>query len=224
MRYILLTEKTWHDKLFDHLLNRKEEDWFRITQKENFNLSELNKTNPEKIFIPHWSHIIPAEIYERYECIVFHMTDLPYGRGGSPLQNLIVRGHQETKISAIRINQGIDTGKIYLKAPLSLLGTAEEIFLRSSEVIQRMIAKIIETNPEPQEQKGDVVNFKRRKAEEGDISKLESLEQAYDYIRMLDCNGYPSAFLETETFRFEFSRASLKADQSIIADVRITKK
>ena len=29
------------------------------------------------------------------------MTDLPYGRGGSPLQNLIIRGFESTKISAI---------------------------------------------------------------------------------------------------------------------------
>lgn len=222
--FLLLSEKKWHDDLFDSLSNRKREVWFRVKSKSDFTIDFLNNHNIDKVFIPHWSHIIPSDIFENYECIVFHMTDLPYGRGGSPLQNLIVRGHQETKISAIRINQGIDTGKIYLKAPLSLLGTAEEIFLRSSEVIQRMIEKILETNPEPQEQKGDVVNFKRRKAEEGDISKLESLEQAYDYIRMLDCSGYPSAFLETENFRFEFSRASFKADQSIIADVRITKK
>jgi len=36
--------------------------------------------------------IILKEIFENYEIILFHMTDLPYGRGGSPLQNLIVRG------------------------------------------------------------------------------------------------------------------------------------
>ena len=31
------------------------------------------------------------EIHENYKCIIFHMTDLPFGRGGSPLQNLISR-------------------------------------------------------------------------------------------------------------------------------------
>ena len=56
------------------------------------------------------------------------MTDLPFGRGGSPLQNLITRGISKTKISALRCNEEIDAGPIYLKRPLSLHGSAEEIY------------------------------------------------------------------------------------------------
>jgi methionyl-tRNA formyltransferase len=41
---------------------------------------------------------------------------------------------------------------------------------------------------------------------------------------MLDCEGYPAAFIENEHFRFEFTRASLKSEKEIIADVRIIKK
>ena len=66
-------------------------------------------------------NIIPKKIYSNYDCIVFHMTDLPYGRGGSPLQNLIVRGHKETKISALNVQSGLDTGDIYLKKKLILM-------------------------------------------------------------------------------------------------------
>jgi methionyl-tRNA formyltransferase len=87
-----------------------------------------------------------------------------------------------------------------------------------------MIKTIIEKDPQPEEQRGEPVNFKRRKPEDGDISDLNDLDKVYDYIRMLDCEGYPPAFLETEHFCLEFSRASLKADKSIKADVRITKK
>jgi methionyl-tRNA formyltransferase len=223
-KYILLSAKSWHDEVFDNLIDRKSEDWYRISRKEDFSFSKLKEISPDRIFIPHWSYFIPAEIFQSFECIVFHMTDLPYGRGGSPLQNLIVRGHKETKISAIRVNEGIDTGKLYLKAHLSLLGTAQEIFLRSAEIIESMIKTIIEKDPQPEEQRGEPVNFKRRKPEDGDISDLNDLDKVYDYIRMLDCEGYPPAFLETEHFCLEFSRASLKADKSIKADVRITKK
>lgn len=222
--YIFLSAKSWHDELFRNLAGRNGEDWIRISKKEDFTASKLNEIKPDRIFIPHWSYIIPSEIFETFECIVFHMTDLPYGRGGSPLQNLIVRGHKETRISAIRVNEGIDTGKVYLKAPLSLLGAAQEIFLRSAEIIESMILAIIEENPQPIKQEGKPVNFKRRKPQDGDISGLEELEEVYDFIRMLDCDGYPPAFLETKHFRLEFSRASLMADKSIIADVRIIKK
>lgn len=128
MNYILLTEKTWHDELFEQLAKRDGENWRRVKTREDFNAEFLADFQPTKIFIPHWSYIIPATIFDEHECVVFHMTDLPYGRGGSPLQNLIVRGHKDTRISAIKVSDGIDTGPVYLKSPLSLEGTAHEIF------------------------------------------------------------------------------------------------
>lgn len=224
MKYILLTSKTWHNNLFKELSANQHKQWFRITQKEDFILEKLREINPQYIFIPHWSFIIPQEIFENYTCVVFHMTDLPFGRGGSPLQNLIVRGLMETKISAIKVQEGIDTGAVFLKRPVSLYGTAEEFFIRMATVIKGMIEEIIENQPEPTPQKGEPVVFKRRKPEESNIAYLQTLDQLYDYIRMLDCEGYPHAFAELGNFRFEFTRASLKGDESIMADVRITKK
>ena len=123
--FIILSEKKWHENLFFNLKKKFSKDkWIHISKKEDFNYENLLSMNPTKIFIPHWSYIIPNEIYNHFDCIVFHMTDLPYGRGGSPLQNLIVRGHKLTKISAIKVQKGLDTGAVYLKKELSLFGTA----------------------------------------------------------------------------------------------------
>ena len=65
------------------------------------------------------------------------------------------------------------------------------------------------------------MNFKRRKPEESQIAKLDSLEQLHDFIRMLDAEGYPRAFLSHGGYRFEFSRSALY-DGRIVADVHIT--
>jgi len=222
--YILLTEKDWHDDLFLKLQNESSAIWYRIKEKSDFDLNKLEKINPEIIFIPHWSHKIPSEIYEKYLCIVFHMTDLPFGRGGSPLQNLIVLGCDETVITAFKVEKGLDTGDIYLKRKVSLIGTAEEIFIRSSAIIYTMIKEIVENSTLPVKQEGKIVTFSRRKPEDSNISNLKTVQSIYDYIRMLDCDGYPKAFIDTDEFRFEFSRASLKSDNSIVADVRIIKK
>ncbi len=224
VKYILLTPKTWHTTLFRELSAQKPEEWLHITQKEDFTAEKLAVINPQYVFIPHWSYIIPKEIFENHTCIVFHMTDLPFGRGGSPLQNLIVRGLTETKISAIKVEEGLDTGDVYLKRPVSLHGTAEEIFIRMATLIKGMIEEIIANNTQPVQQQGEPTVFKRRKPEDSNIAHLESIEQLYDYIRMLDCEGYPNAFVEIDKFRLEFTRASLKGEESIIADVRITKK
>lgn len=173
------------------------------------------------IFFPHWSWILPESIWSRHECVMFHMTDLPFGRGGSPLQNLIARGIAETKISAFRCDSGIDSGPVYMKSGLSLHGSAEEIFLRAKDVVHDMILQILRERPEPQPQQAEPVYFSRRNAADSDIGGLDTLRKIYDHIRMMDADGYPKAFFIKDGYRYEFSRASLKTGK-IIADVEIT--
>lgn len=225
-RYIILTEKIWHQELFKDLENKFNQDsWLLINSTADFDVEKLNQFNPDKIFIPHWSHIIPREIFEKYTCIVFHMTDLPFGRGGSPLQNLIVNGYSTTKISAIKVEQGLDTGDVYLKETLELDGTATAIFHRASFIIRNMIQDIIKNNIQPSPQVGDIVEFKRRRPADSNIFDVITLEKVYDYIRMLDCEGYPHAYIKTPAFKFEFLNASFNSTEEIItANVRIFKK
>ena len=203
---IILSEKEWHANMATDMQQLCGGKWTRIDNKKDFNIEKLRKLAPDRIFIPHWSYIIIPEIYQEFECIIFHMTDLPYGRGGTPLQNLIVRGHTTTKISAIRCQDGIDTGPLYMKSPLSLHGTAREIFVRAAAIIQSMIYYVVSENPEPVSQEGDVVLFKRRTPRQSDISNIEDLNKLYDIFRMLDCEGYPNAYLETKTLKIEFSK------------------
>jgi methionyl-tRNA formyltransferase len=222
---IIATIKSWNIEKAKIIKTKYDEKYNIkiITKKEELNIEDIDKINPKYIFFPHWSWIIPKEIYKKYNCIVFHMTDLPYGRGGSPLQNLIERGHKKTKISAIKVEKGLDTGDIYIKEPLSLEGTAEEIYKRASEIIfEKMIPKIIEKNLTPYPQKGKVVEFKRRKPNQSDISKLNTLEKIYDYIRMLDAEGYPKAYIREDGIKYEFYDAKIEGNE-IQAKVKITK-
>ena len=195
----------------------------RITNSEELTSSNLSEINPDWIFFPHWSWVVPHDVFDSFRCVIFHMTDLPYGRGGSPLQNLIVRGHKETQLSALRCVKELDAGPIYAKRALGLEGTAEEILRRASSLIQEMIVWIVKNEPEPVDQSGEVVEFKRRCPKDGDMAKLMNLEKAYDYIRMLDADGYPNAFINTPHLVFEFSRAELKSE-CVEARVRIKRR
>jgi methionyl-tRNA formyltransferase len=224
--FVVVSEKKYHVALFQNLkLIFPDFNWYLIDNKADFNISYLNEIKPKLIFIPHWSYIISKKIFNEYECIVFHMTDLPFGRGGSPLQNLISRGYKTTKISAIKVESGIDTGDVYLKKMLNLDGSATDIFNKSTLIIEEMIIEIINNNIIPVPQIGVVTEFNRRKPEESNISELEELERIYDYIRMLDCEGYPHAFIETPNVKFEFTNANFDTNKQIIsANVRIIKK
>lgn len=223
LNIIIATTKSWNIKNARQFKKNNEGTYnvTIITDKEELTYDKVKAIQPQYILFPHWSWIIPKELYNNFTCVVFHMTDLPYGRGGSPLQNLIERGVRKTKISAIKVDEGLDTGDVYFKKDLDLYGTAEEIFMRASKIIfNDMIPKLLDEKPTPQKQLGEVVEFKRRKPEQSEIKQEFELEKIYDYIRMLDAEGYPKAFIKFGKYRMEFSRASLK-NGKIIADVEI---
>ena len=222
--YIFLTAKPWNDATFTELEKDQNVNWVRIKSKEEFQYSKIAELQPAKIFIPHWSYMIPAEIFNSFECIVFHMTDLPFGRGGSPLQNLIVRGHKNTKISALKVTHEVDAGDIYLKKDLSLEGNASEIFTRADTIIATMISEIILNNIKPESQEGETYYFSRRTPSQSRIDDVDDISKLFDLIRMVDAEGYPKAFFETPFFRVEFSGAKQVDQENLIANVRIFKK
>lgn len=223
MRYIVATVKPWNIKAYHDIISHYPGEWTLVTSPDELvRLARADKAAlPDYIFFPHWSHIVSDWFTENTCCVCFHETELPYGRGGSPIQNLIVRNHTETVISAIKMTGELDAGPILLQRPLSLLGTAEEIFIRSSKVVAEMIGEIIKGNYTLTPQQGEITTFKRRKPEQSEITpEITTLADLFDHIRMLDAESYPNAFVKVGKFRLEFSRATLRTGY-IQADARI---
>lgn len=210
---IIATVKSWNIQNAENF-KRKLADKYNIfifTNRKELSHKKIRKINPKYIFFPHWSWRIPQNLYKNYNCIIFHMTDLPFGRGGSPLQNLIVRGFKQTKVSAIKAVEELDAGPVYLKRSLSFKGSAEEIYKRASTIIfEKMIPSIIRNKPEPKKQEGGVVKFKRRSPQDSNISELRDTKQIYNHIRMLDAEGYPKAFIKTKNYMVRFKNTEFK--------------
>lgn len=220
--YLVVGSRPWNRRIYDEELQHLPGKWHYIGALVDLRVEAVHRLAPRYIFFLHWSWKVPEPIVEKYECVCFHMTDVPYGRGGSPLQNLIVRGHRHTKLTALRMTNEFDAGPVYSKEPMSLEGGAEEIYMRAGKLSAKMIQRIVRQEPQPVPQRGEIVTFRRRKPEESEVTSAKSLEELYDFIRMLDAEGYPRAFLEKAGFRFEFSRPALY-DGRIVADVKITR-
>ncbi len=220
--YILAGYTPWSKDVFNKRIVKYPGRWYLISEPSELTESSLKRINPQYIFFLHWSWKVPKNIIENYKCVCFHMTDVPYGRGGTPLQNLIIRGHRATKLTALKMGEEFDAGPVYLKRPLSLEGRAEEVYIRASNLSAEMILNIIKNNPTPKKQKGRVVVFKRRKPEESEIPECKNIQKLYDFIRMLDADEYPMAFINYKGFVFEFSRSALDRDR-ILCNVIIKK-
>ena len=220
---LLLSSRPWNSGLAQRLQDQLARPVHAIALPEALNPEAVEKLDPEWIFVPHWSHLIPESIWGQWPTVIFHMTDLPYGRGGSPLQNLIQRGHIRTMLTAFCCGAGLDAGDVYIKEPLSLHGSAEEIFLRADGLIEQMIERIVRESPAPRPQQGEPVLFSRRKPAQSNLAICNAgdLDACYNQIRMLDAEGYPHAFIEFNGMRLEFRRACQRSD-GLHADVRIT--
>ncbi|MDR9392443.1 MAG: UDP-4-amino-4,6-dideoxy-N-acetyl-beta-L-altrosamine N-acetyltransferase, partial [Trueperaceae bacterium] len=159
---VIASTKNWNHILVPRVARETGRIVHWIERRDELTKESLDQLAPDYIFLPHWSFIIPETVYDAFETVVFHMTDLPFGRGGSPLQNLIARGIYETKITSLRCNQELDAGDIYLKTPLCLHGNAEDIYLRARDAIGRHIIEITTATPTPTPQTGEATLFKRR--------------------------------------------------------------
>lgn len=164
------------------------------------------------IFFPHFSSMIHKDIYSKYRCIGFHTGDLPRDKGGSPIQNKILKMEYATTVSAFEITEEVDSGPIYAQCPIDLSeGTIEEILRKISLTTSSLMRKIIEGNLKPHAQIG-VPTYHQRLTPADSIIPLDimSARNLYDRIRMVDGLDYPKAYLEWGKFKVILSNAQFK--------------
>ena len=145
----------------------------------------MKKIKPKFIFFTHWSYKVPTNIINSFNCINFHVAPLPFGRGGSPIQNLIIRGFKKSPLCAIKMIEKLDAGPIILKKKLDLDGNLEGIFKRMTKIIEMMIFEIIKKLPKSNIQKGKIYNFKRIKPKESNLVSEKRIISVFNKIRML---------------------------------------
>tara|TARA_B100001173_G_scaffold48079_1_gene38745 strand:+ start:505 stop:1182 length:678 start_codon:yes stop_codon:yes gene_type:complete len=220
-KYIIATIKEWNINEYYRSAYKNHKNWYLVTDTKKLTIAYLKSIKPKYIFFPHWSKKVNSKIIKNYECVCFHETDLPYGRGGSPIQNLILRNHKKTVITALKMTDELDAGPIYLKKTLKLNGNAQQVYERASKKVFKMINIIVKKKIMPIAQKGKVVKFKRRKPKQSILSKkTKSLSELYNHIRMLDAKTYPTAFIKHGNLRIEFKKAKINS-KSINANVCI---
>lgn len=220
-KIVIASSRNWFSK------HKKSDEFkkltvFEIKRKEELTIEKLKKCKPRYIFFPHWNWKVENEILEEFECIAFHTAPLPYGRGGSPIQNLIIRGFNHSPVCSLRMTEELDSGPIYTMEDISLDGSIKDIFERVAVCVEKAILKIVKYNPEPISQKGVVKIFKRLNKKDNELKKDNSINQIYDQIRMVDGEGYQKAFINFGNYKIEFSEAELR-NKTLTSKIKLFK-
>lgn len=186
-------------------------------------LRSLLESNVDIVFFPHWSWVVPDEITNKFTCICFHSTPLPYGRGGSPIQNMVLNGHRDTQVVALKMTNQLDAGPIYLRQDVSLIGGGEEVFRRIYQTTISMMKSLLTFLPSPTEQEGEVTIFTRRQSDDSKLDMDDSIDNIFDKIRILDVDNYPPAYIEIGDYKLTFTHPSMRLSGDIDAHVNIHK-
>ena len=97
MKYVICAYRDYGIMLYENL--KEKFNFTLIKSKKELSYNKIQKINPSIIFFPDWSWKVPEKIVKNFKCVCFHEAPLPKFRGGSPLQNQIIRGKTKTKFT-----------------------------------------------------------------------------------------------------------------------------
>jgi len=75
-------------------------------------VSELLKIECDYIVVAAYGQILPRAILDHAPCINLHASILPQYRGASPIQQTLLNGDKQTGVTAMLMEEGLDTGDI----------------------------------------------------------------------------------------------------------------
>lgn len=124
--------------------------------RDEVTVLELLKIKCDFIVVAAYGQILPKEILEHAPCINLHASILPEYRGASPIQQTLLHGDTKTGVTAMLMDEGLDTGAILkissTDVPMDMM--AETLFERLTECAAELTLDVLEnfTHYPPQKQ------------------------------------------------------------------------
>ncbi|MEI6655144.1 MAG: formyltransferase family protein [Verrucomicrobiota bacterium] len=147
--------------------------------------------------------------------IVVHASDLPKGKGMSPLTWQILEGENTIPITLFEAVEAIDAGTIYLKDSIALQGNEllHEIQAALGTKIIHMCERFMDRYPgivsEGIPQDGTPTFYRRRTADDSRLDPERTLAEQFNLLRVVDNEQYPAFFV------WQGRRFTLKIDVSL---------
>ena len=162
------------------------------------------------------SHIVDKHVLDRnVHNIVVHASDLPRGKGWSPLTWQILNGDNVIPITLFEAKEHVDSGPIYLQDFMRFEGHELIDELRGAvvEYTLRMCREFVDHYPflvsERHEQSGKATFYKRRTAAASQLDPNRSIEEQFDLLRVVDNENYPAFFhLRGNTYTLAIQKAN----------------
>ncbi|WP_331775561.1 methionyl-tRNA formyltransferase [Sulfurospirillum sp. 1612] len=159
----------------------------------------LASVHPDLIIVAAYGQILPKEILDLAPCINLHASILPSYRGASPIQSSILHQDQWSGVTAMLMEEGLDSGDI-LALRYVALGEKNvgELFDALATAAADLTLRVIENFPSIQplpQVNADASYCKKIKKNDGLIDFFDEAKTIYTKYKAL--TPWPGIFLES---------------------------
>lgn len=177
-------------------------------------MEQLRAWAPELIVVAAFGQILRPDVLNlpRYGCINVHASLLPRWRGAAPIQAAVLAGDEETGVTIMKMDEGVDTGAILSQRALAigLDETAGSLAERLSDAGAKLLTETLpaylsgELQPRPQDNDG-ATYAPMLKKEDGLLDTSKAADELARRVRAF--NPRPGAFLPGDGGALKVHRA-----------------
>ncbi len=148
-----------------------------------------------------FSRIVPNAVLSKFKNnLVVHESNLPHGRGWSPLTWQILEGKEEIAIALFEASDRVDSGPIYLKSHMRFKGSELFAQLKDIQAVAtiKLCREFIESYPavlsDAGEQHGESSFYVKRTPSDSQLDSSKSIREQFNLLRVADNSAYPAHF------------------------------
>ena len=163
-------------------------------------LDTILSLRPEIIIVAAFGQLLPKSVLDIAPCMNLHASILPKFRGASPIQHAILENEKYTGVTAMLMDEGLDTGAIlgFSIVPLKASDDSVKVFDLLAKKAAQLTLKALDLWPKikPLPQSNSLASYAPKITKKDGLISLEwSAEKIFSHYCAL--NPWPGLFVST---------------------------
>lgn len=162
----------------------------------------------------------PSQLALHRHNLVVHESDLPHGRGWSPLTWQVLEGKSRIPVTMLEGVEGVDAGVVYLQEWFELTGheLIDELRVKQAEASLALCRRFVDQYPSVIEQgriqEGEPTWYSRRTEKDSELNPDKSVLEQFNLLRVVDNERYPAFFIY-RGWRYKLAIEKLESESHI---------
>lgn len=167
--------------------------------RDEITVNELLKIECDYIVVAAYGQILPKEILEHAPCINLHASILPKYRGASPIQQALLNNDKKTGVTAMLMDEGLDTGDIIKIEEIEIDKdeTADLLFQKLTDIAATLTIDVLENfkSYTPVKQDDSLSSHCKKITKQDGLVEFDNADKLYNKYRAF--TPWPGIYLSS---------------------------